>query len=131
MAATAAESGQGAFVTRIMAGITYMALPIPRLIAVEVVELLLPAPRKRSVVAVTWVKAVVDMAVKAVMAVKPGACPNKYATVKPIGSIVAIGRTVIRSIVKVPVRAYRRHSDADSDLGLRLGQAAEQGNGEN
>jgi len=118
---TAAETGQGMFAASIMASVAYVALPVPRLVAVEVVELLLTAPWQRSVVAVTRVKAVVDVAVKAVMTMKPGACANKYATVKPIGPIVAVRGTVIRFIVEVPVGAYRRHTDADGNLSWGCG----------
>jgi hypothetical protein len=104
-----------------MTGVAYVALPISRLVAVKMVELLFAAPRKRSVVTLTGVKAVVDVAIKAVGSVKPGASAKKHATNKPVGPIVAVRGTVIRSIVEVPVGAHRRHSDVDGNLGWRHG----------
>jgi hypothetical protein len=67
------------------------------------------------------IKAVVNMAVKAVTAVKPRASSKKHAANKPIGPIVAVRSTVIWGIVEVPVRAHGSHSNvyADTDLGWR------------
>ncbi len=115
-------SGEGVFSLGFMASVAYVALPIPRLVSLEVVEALRPALGQRSIVAVMRIKAVVDMAVKAVRAVKPGAGSKKHPAHKPIGPIVAVGSTVIRGIVEVPVRAHRSRSDvyADGNLGLRL-----------
>jgi hypothetical protein len=104
------------FTDRFVAGAAYMALSIPRLVPVEVVELLLPAPRQRSTVTVMRVIAVVDVAVEAVRSVKPGASSKKHPANKPVGSIVAIRSTFIWLIVEVPIRAHRRHSDADGNL---------------
>jgi serine phosphatase RsbU (regulator of sigma subunit) len=73
-AAAAPISGKGVFAACIMAGVAYMALSIPRLVPVEVVERLRTALRQRSMVTLARVVAVVDVAVKAVRAVKPGAC---------------------------------------------------------
>jgi hypothetical protein len=67
------------------------------------------------------IKAIIDMAVKAVRAVKPGAGSKKHAANKPIGTIITIGRTVIRGIVEVSVRAHGSRSNvyADGNLGWR------------
>jgi hypothetical protein len=56
---------------------SYVASPIPRLVSLKVVEALCPALRQRSNVTVMRIKPVVDMAEKAVTAVKPGASSNK------------------------------------------------------
>ena len=48
-------------------------------------------------VAVTRIVAVVDMAIKSVGTVKPGAGPDEYSPNEPIGPIVAIGCAVIGS----------------------------------
>jgi hypothetical protein len=76
--AAASVSGEGVLGATIMRCVAYVALPVPRLICVEVVELLFPACRQRSMVAVMRIIAVVDVAVKAVRAVKPGAGSNKH-----------------------------------------------------
>jgi hypothetical protein len=75
---TTPSAGQGVFPTTIMTSVAYVPLPIPRLVCVEVVKRLLPAPRHWSSVTVMRIIAVVDMAVKAVRTMKPGASPNKY-----------------------------------------------------
>ena len=118
VAATAAvKSWEGVFSTAIMATGSYVAFPIPRFVCVEVVESRLTAPRQRSVVAVMRVKAVVHMAVKARMAVKPRTSANKQPTDKPVGPIVAVWGAVIWGIVEVPVGANGSHSNVDGDLG--------------
>jgi hypothetical protein len=116
-AAAAPISGKGAFAARIMAGVAYMALSIPRLVPMEVVERLRTALRQRSI--------------EAAGAVKPRAGSNKHPASKPIGPIVAIRSAVIWLIVEVPIRAPRRHSDADGNLRRPQGYTAEQGNCEN
>jgi hypothetical protein len=62
--------------------------------------------------------AVVDVAEKAVRAVKPGAGAKKHPANKPIGPIVAIRSTVIWGIVEVPVRTHGSDSDVYADLNL-------------
>jgi hypothetical protein len=60
-----------------MAGSAFMALAIPCLVSVEVVELLLATLRQRSIVSVVRVKAVVYVAVKAMRTMKPGTGSNE------------------------------------------------------
>jgi hypothetical protein len=123
-------SGEGVFRGPIMARVAYVALPVPRLVCVEVVELLFPAPRHRSSVTVTRIIAVVDVAVKAVRAVKPGASSKEQPANEPIRPIVAVGRTVIWGIVEVPIGADRRHSNVNGNLGRRHGCGAQQSSSE-
>jgi hypothetical protein len=124
-AVTAASiSGQGVFAATIMARVAYVTLPIPRLVCVEVVELLLPASWQRSNVTVMRVIAVIDVAVEAVRAVKPRAGADKQPAGEPIGAVVTVGSAVIGRIVEVPVGAYWRHSDVDGDLRRRYGDTA-------
>jgi hypothetical protein len=119
-------SGERVFSLPFMASVAYVASPIPRLVCLEVVEALRPVLRQRSCVTVMRIKAVVDMAEKAVRAVKPGASSKKHPANKPIGPIVAVRSTVIGGIVEVPVRAHGSRSDvyADGNLGLRHGCTA-------
>jgi hypothetical protein len=118
---TAAISRERAFSLPFMRSFAYVASPIPRFVGLEVVEAFRSARWQRSVVTVTRIKAVVDMAEKPVRAMKPRASSNKHPAHKPIGPIVAVRSTVIGGIVEVPVRANRRRSDiyADRNLGLR------------
>src|SRR5579863_207334 len=120
---TTSISRQRVFTPRFMAVVAHVASPIPRLISLEVVEALRPALRQRSNVTVMRIKAIVDMAVKAVTAVKPGTRSNKYPANKPVGPIVSVRSTVIRGVVEIPIRAHGSHSDvyADGNLGWRHG----------
>jgi hypothetical protein len=99
-------SGQRVLSPRFMSSLAYVPSSISRLISLEVVEALRSAPRQRSNVTVMGIKAVVDMSEKAVRAVKPGASSKKHPTHKPIRPVVAIGSTIIRSIVEVSVRTH-------------------------
>jgi hypothetical protein len=60
------------FIPCIVAGVAHVALSIPGLVAAEVIELPIPTLRQWSSVSVMGVKTVIDVAIKAVMAVKPG-----------------------------------------------------------
>lgn len=87
-----AHSGAGGMFGRpIMAGIAHMAIPVPRFVCVEIVVRRLAACGIRSVVPMTRIVAVVDMTIKSVRSVKPGAGSNEHAPNKPIWPIVAIG----------------------------------------
>ena len=71
-------SGQGMFVGTTVGSVGYyVAVGIMRLVSLEVVEGLCPAPRHRSVVTVARIVAVIDVANKAVGAVEPGPAPIK------------------------------------------------------
>jgi hypothetical protein len=116
---TAPISGERVFSRPVMARVAYVASSIPRLICMEVVEALRPALRHRSRVTVVRIKAVVNMAIKAVRAMKPGTSSKKHAANKPIRTIIAVRSTVIWGIVEIPVRAHGCRSDvyADGHLG--------------
>jgi hypothetical protein len=124
--AAAMKSGECVFTGPIVARVAYVALPIPGLVGLEVVERLRPTPGQRSTVTVMRIKAVVDVAVETVRTVKPGACSKKYPANKPIRSVIAVGRAVIWGIVEVAIGADRRHSNVDRNLRWRRGCAAQQ-----
>src|ERR1700728_2159404 len=128
VAAAAVIAGERVFAASCMAGIADMTVSITRLVAAEVVELLIAARRQRSVIAMMRIVAVIDVAVEAGMAVKPGAGSDEDSVGEPVGPVVAVGRAIIRSIVKVPVRADWGYSDADGDLCGRGRHATKQGN---
>ena len=81
-----------------MIAFDYVAFPISRLVAVEVVVGLLSARRHRSSVAMMRVKPIIHMAGEVVRAVEPGASSNKHAASKPIGPVVAVWRAVVWSV---------------------------------
>jgi hypothetical protein len=125
--AAAAISRQSVFGMRIMTGGSDVPSPVTRFVPVEVVETLLPALRQRPAIPLPRIEAVVDVAVKAARAVKPGAGPNKYAAHKPIGPIVPVWSTAVGFVIEVPVRAHWSQANANRDLGMDRGCKADQG----
>jgi hypothetical protein len=87
-----------------------------RRVALEAVERVFPAFWQGSMIAVVRIEALVDMAIKPMRPVEPGAGPDKYPSSEPIRAIVAIGRTVIRSIREIAVGAHWSHPDVDRHL---------------
>jgi hypothetical protein len=130
---TTAISGQRVFPTPFMTCVAYVASPISRLVCPKVIEALRPMLRQRSGVTVVRIKAVVNMAVKAARAVKPGASSKEHPANKPVGPIVAIRSTVIRLIVEIPVRAHggRANVYANRNLAVRHRCTAQKDNCEN
>jgi hypothetical protein len=126
-AVTTLKSG-AVFMGRVMACVAYMALTIPGLVPMKMVERLLPALRPRPYVTVMRIVSVIDVAVEAVMAMKPGAGSDEHPAGEPIRPIVTIRSTVIGSIVEVPIRAYWRCSDVDRNLSRSRGHTARQHN---
>jgi len=106
------------FAARIVPGIAYVALPIPGLVAVEMIEPLLAALRQGSAVSVVGIKAVVNVAVEAAVSVEPRAGSDEYTAQKPVGPIVAVGCAVVGSVIEVAVGTYGRRSDVDADCDL-------------
>ena len=128
MASAAVVAGERVLTTGVMAGIAGMAVSIARLITAEVVELLIAARRQRSVIAMMRIEAVIDMAVETGVPMEPGTGSDEDSVGEPVGPVIAVGRALIRRIVKVPVRADRSYSDADGDLRGRGPRATKQGN---
>ena len=104
------------FVARIMTGISYMPLAVPRFVRVEVGEWLLPAFRDRSNVTVMRVVPVIDVAIEAMRTVEPRTGSDEDAANEPIRPIVTIGSTVVWGVVEVSVRAYWCDSNVDGNL---------------
>ena len=123
-AAATVVSRQGMFIAAIVGSVAYVALRIMRLVCVEVVELLCPARGQRSMVTMMRIVPIVDVAIKAVVAVEPGSGSDEHPARKPIWPVVAVGRAIIRSIVEVAIGTYRRHSNVDGNLGWGQGCAA-------
>jgi hypothetical protein len=106
------------FAGAVVTSVAYMALPIPRLVCVEVVERLLAALRHRSGIPVMRVVAVVYVAIEAVMTVKPRAGADEYPATEPIRPVISVGGAVIRSVVVIAVRTSGLNTDVDTDLSI-------------
>jgi hypothetical protein len=116
---------------RVVAGIRNdVAFPIPSFVRVEVAERLLSALGHRSFVTVARIVAVIDVTGEASASMEPWARPDEYPAHEKIGSIVAVGSTGIRSIVKVSVRANRLHPNANGNLTPRCRHTGHQRNSE-
>lgn len=115
-ASTAVEARQRMLAAAAVVRLGYdIAATIARFISLEVVELLGATARQRSTIAVVRVITVVHMAVEASRSVKPAAGSDEHTADKPIRSIVAVRRAIIRLIVKVTVWASRL-PDPDNNL---------------
>jgi hypothetical protein len=117
---TTSISGERVLTASFMGSRAYVASPVSRLISLEVVEALRPVPRQWSVVTMARIKAVVDVSVKAVRAVKPWACPKKHAANKPIRPVVTVRSAVVRRVVEVSVRTHGSRPDVYANRNLSL-----------
>ena len=102
--------------TSIMARLPDIPVPIPSLVALEVIELLRSTSRQRPVVPVARIIPVIYVPVEAAMPMKPRSRTDKHAAIKPIRPVIPVRCTVIRRIVEVPIRAIRRNADPDNNL---------------
>ena len=91
----------------------YVAVTIPHLVSVEVIEGLISALRMWTDIAAMWIKAVINVAVEVVGAVEPRAGSDEYTVLEPFGTIVRIWGAIVRCEVVVAVRANRLRSDID------------------
>ena len=112
---TSGKSGV-VFAASVMGRSTRVAMLIVRGVCTKTIEGLFPAFWHRSMIAVARIVALVDMAVKSMRPVEPGAGPDEYPAREPIRTIVAIRRTVIRSIREIAVGAHWSHPDVDRHL---------------
>ena len=130
MFAAAAIARERVFVAAIMPGGAYVAAAVARFVSMEVVERLFSAPGEWAMIAVMWVVAVIDVAIEAARAVKPGTGSDKQAPCEPVRAVVAVGRAIIRSVVEVAIGANGRptNSDANGNLGMGRGRKSEKRN---
>jgi hypothetical protein len=94
-----------------------VAAPITHLVSVEVIEGFVPTVRMWTNVAVMWIEAVINVAVKVAAAVEPRAGSDEHAAAEPLGPVVPVGSAVVWGDVVVAIRANRLCSDIDGDLG--------------
>jgi len=76
----------------------------------------LAAIRHPSMVSVTIIQMMVYMTIKVLRPMKPRSCADEQSAVKPFGTVVAIGSTVIRWDFVVPVRTDRCRPNAHRNL---------------
>jgi hypothetical protein len=103
-----------------------MAVSIAHFVAFEMLSVDMPVGffthfRRRTLVAVVRMETVVYVAPESLGAMKPRADADEDAVVKPLGAIVAVRGTGIRSNVIVTVGAIRGNTDVDGDLGFCFG----------
>ena len=99
-----------------MARSTRVAMLIVRRVCLEAAERVFPAFWQWTMVAVARIVALVDVAIKPMRPVKPGAGPDEYSSSEPIRTIVAVGCTIIWSIGEVAVGAHWSHPNVDRHL---------------
>jgi hypothetical protein len=95
----------------------YVAFSITHLVSVKVIEGLISMLRKRTVVTIMWIEAVIHVTVEAMWAMEPRAGADKNTAAEPLRTIVPVGGAAVWRIVKVSIRANRRYSDIDGDPG--------------
>jgi hypothetical protein len=98
--------------------IAFVSAAVTHLVAVEVHVAegavgVFTAPGPPSVVAVTRIESTVDMPMEVARTVKPWTGADEYAALEPLGSVVAIRRTVVRRKVMLTIRTGGRCADAD------------------
>jgi len=124
--ATAPLSSRAVFTGSVMASIPDVTLPVSRLVRMEVIERPFATLWQRSIVTATRIIAIVNVAVKAVTAVKPGASSDKKSAIEPIRSIVAIRRTAVGGVVVITVRTVRGYAYVNANLGLSIASGGRQ-----
>jgi len=124
--ATAPLRSRAVFTGSVMASIPDVTLPVSRLVRMEVIERPFATLWQRSIVTATRIIAIVNVAVKAVTAVKPGASSDKKSAIEPIRSIVAIRRTAVGGVVVITVRTVRGYAYVNANLGLSIASGGRQ-----
>jgi hypothetical protein len=95
----------------------YVAASTTHLVSVKVIESLVATGRMWANVTVMWIEAVINVAMEVVRAVEPRTGSDEHAAVEPLGPVVPVWGAVVWGGVVVAVRAVRRCSDIDRDLG--------------
>jgi hypothetical protein len=105
-----------------------VAASITHLVSVKVIKGLVATVGMWTNVAVTWIEAVIDVAVEVARAVEPRSGSDEHATAEPLGPVVPVWRAVVWGHVVIAIRANRFCSDIDRDLsGCRARNAQHSG----
>ena len=115
-----------------------MATSIPRFVSTEVRTIdalcrlgFLTGFWLWALIAVFRMETVIYVALEVAGAMKPWAGANETVPVKPLRTVVASRRTVIRSDVIVTIGTVGGNSDGDADLSLCLGGGSRQADSSN
>ncbi len=111
--ASTVESWESVFSASVVGRIAYVAMSVVCFVGVEVVEPLVAMLGHWSVIAVTGIVAVIDVAVETVGTVEPGTGADEESPGEPIRAVVAVRRAIIRCVIKISIGTDRRDSDID------------------
>jgi hypothetical protein len=109
------------FASRVVAGITNVSVPIACLVTMEVSKCVVATVRKRTMITMAWVEAVIDVAIETARAMEPGAGTDEHPIHEPVRTVVAVGGAIIRGVVKVSIGAVGRRSKVYAYGYLSLG----------
>lgn len=120
----------GISVVLILTVVIAIIVPVFGAIAAAV-ELLFPAAMavpigmhspgwQSAAVAVVWVETAVVVSAETYRACEPRSGANEYAALKPLGTVIAKGRAIVRRVVEVSIRAYRRRANIYGNVHLRV-----------
>ena len=113
----------------VVASTPCVAASITHLVSVKVIKGLVTTVGMWTNVAVTWIEAVIDVAVEVARAVEPRSGSDEHAATEPLGPVVPVWRAVVWGRVVIAIRANRFCSDIDRDLsGCRARNAQPSGN---
>ena len=106
-----------------------VAAAVTRFVRLEMIECLRTMSGQRASVSMMRIEAVINVAVEAGCAVEPWAGSDEDTAVEPLGAVVPVWSAVVRGVIEVAIRANRRCSDIDGDLGgCRTRDAQQVGN---
>jgi hypothetical protein len=94
----------------------------------EVAERPVAAPRRRPMVPVPRIEAIIHVPIETTRSMEPRPRTDKQPAGEPVWPIVAVRRAIVWRIVVVPVRAHRRHADANNNLRRSYTVASQQPN---
>jgi hypothetical protein len=107
--------------------VVFSAASITHLVSVEMIEGPVSTFRMRTSVAVMWIEAVINVAVKVLRPMKPGAGSDEHPAAEPLGPIVSIRGAGVWGVIVVTIRTRWRWSDIDRDLSACRVRKAQQG----
>ena len=76
----------------------------------------LTASRKASLITLTIVVVMINMAIEIFAAVIPGSYPDKHTAREPLGAVVPVGSAIVRGLFIIPIRTFRGWSYLDRNL---------------
>jgi hypothetical protein len=105
------------FAAAVMTGGSNVPKAISGFVGVKVGERTFPSIGNGARITVVRIKAIVYVSVEAARSTKPWSHSNKSAANEPVGTVIPVGGTAVRGIVKVAIGTVRGQIDASGDLG--------------